>query len=468
MDLGRYLAILNRRKWIIVFTAAMTLAVILIGAYLVTPTYGASTVLRVHGSEADYANLNYMDRLMRTYVELVTSTSFAGDIAHGLDLPLEPVELAAMIDAGIVGATQLIEIKAESADPVQAAAIVNLAAQLLIERETTEGRIAVVETAAVPVEPAKPRMFLSLLLGLALGLAGGLGLALLLENLDHSIHSVQELAAAVPLPLLGSIPGFRRSPRAVPAAVRAHAEAGRSADRAAIAAFDALGVSVVSMAQAAHMRTLLVTSAEARAGRTTVAANLAWGITRAGTTVILVDGDLLNPALHTMLGLRREPGLREAVADPGRLGTVLQRTEVAGLRLLAAGLPCADPPAVLTMAGMTPLLERLSGQADIVIWDSGPLLAAADSAVLAHLVDGVLLVASRDQATVEHLDQALHQLDLVGAHVLGVVFNRASRDQTRIAPPGNAVARLSEGDLELCGAAHPRVEGPVLPRTAAE
>ena len=468
MELNRYLEILNRRKWIIFVTAAVTLAVVALSSYMMTPTYTASTVLRVapqDGIDSNYIELSYQDRLMSTYVELVKSAPFMAEVIGRLQLQRDPSEVSRAVKMSPVGTTQLIRIDVDGADPVQAAAIANVLADLLIEQESRESRIVVVEPAGVPRAPTKPRLVMNLLLGAVIGLIIGVGLGLVFENLDHTIHSAQELQAAVSVPLLGRIPGFRRGRRSRRAPALLH---GGREQAAAAEAFNALSINVISRAQAAGMRTLLVTSAEARAGRSTVAANLAAGIARAGCRVIVVDGDLLNPAMHEVLGLRSEPGLSDVVTDPGRLVASLQDAAIPGLRVLARGSAQDRPVGILNMAVVAPLLNALADQADMIIWDSGPLLATAEAAALAHLVDGVLLVAFRDQTTGEHVNLALQRLSLVGATVLGLVFNRALpdslHDHTRHDRPGAGPAlldvRTDEG--KATGAnARPREASPV-------
>jgi polysaccharide biosynthesis transport protein len=421
VQLVRYLAILNRRKWVVAFTTAACLAVVVLGCYLATPTYTASATLRVRGNDADYGNLYFMDRLMRTYVELLASKPFMAEAIDRLQLHGDAAELARAVEAEVLGSTELIQVRVDRTNPTEASKIANTLADLLVEQEAIQNHVDVIEPAEVPRIPTRPALTKYLILGAILGLLGGLCLALVFENLDKTLYSPQEVQAAAGLPVLGGIPGFRRvtgAPRA-PLLLDNHAEQG-----AALEAFSALSVGVLCRAKAEGLRSLLVTSAEGRAGRSTVAANLAAGIATSGCRVILVDADVYNPIQHALFEIQKEPGLTEALAHPGGEPLPLQNTAIPGLQVLAAGAGMDAPPSVLSMSGTAALQQALAGQADLVIWDSGALLASAEAAALAHQVEGVVLVAAVGQATEEHLKGALQRLAVVGSPVLGIVINR--------------------------------------------
>ncbi len=114
--------------------------------------------------------------------------------------------------------------------------------------------------------------------------------------------------------------------------------------------------------------------------------------------------------------------------DPGRLDDALQSTPALGVQLLASGSSRAAQGNLYHMPSMSQVMQALATRADIVLWDSPPILAAADAAVLATQVQGVILVAARDHTSRRSLALALQELQQVGAQTLGVIYNRATLD----------------------------------------
>ena len=283
--------------------------------------------------------------------------------------------------------------------------------------------ISVAEPAIAPETPSKPNVYLYLVLGALVGLAGGLGLALLFENLDPTIHASDNLQMAVSMPLLGRIPRFRTWRRNKRREVLLWGAP--RPQLAAIDAFRVLGVNTLAGVGGEGSRSLLIGSAESGAGKSVVAANLAGAIAATGRRVILVDGDQRRPCQHDLFGLERAPGVRDVILEPGTVDRALQPTPVASLWLLAAGSSSYGHDEAYTSDAIAVLLEQLKARAEFVIWDSPPILLTADAVVIASQVDGVLLVAARDHTSGKQLDLAIDALANVGVRPVGTVFNLA-------------------------------------------
>ncbi|HUW08444.1 MAG TPA: CpsD/CapB family tyrosine-protein kinase [Anaerolineae bacterium] len=175
------------------------------------------------------------------------------------------------------------------------------------------------------------------------------------------------------------------------------------------------------------LRTLLVTSAGPDAGKSTMLANLAVSMAQSGRRVILVDSDLHQPRLHEIFGLDNRSGLTTIV---GRSSDELplQETGVKGLRVLPAG-PLPDIPAdLIGSPAMETLIASLREQADIVLFDTSPVVSVTDAAVLASKVDGVLLVVNAGRTRREHAQRAKAMLERVNARVVGAVLTNAPHD----------------------------------------
>lgn len=189
-------------------------------------------------------------------------------------------------------------------------------------------------------------------------------------------------------------------------------------------AFRQLRTSLLSAGGDQSLQAVLVTSSVPGEGKSTVAANLAITLAQAGRSVVLVDGDLRHPTLHTLFD----------IAAPRGLGVVLAETAVEP-ELIASGvehltlLPCGplppNPAELLASPRMAQVVAGLRARADFVLFDAPPVTATADAAILAAQVDGVLLVAQAGASKRDAIERAKQRLLQVQANLLGVVLTNA-------------------------------------------
>jgi capsular exopolysaccharide synthesis family protein len=290
----------------------------------------------------------------------------------------------------------------------------------LIQTRLKEAQIAeavdqpgsrIVDAAWVARDPVAPRPALNLAAGLLAGLALGLAGAALREFVDRSMHTRHEVEALTGAPVLGVIPRLELPGSQLP--ILAAESYGR------------LYVNVAALRREAVPRTLLITSPLAGEGKTTTAMNLAASLVERGYRALLIDADLRRGVVHQLMGLNRSPGLTDVLEGRATFEQALRTTESSGVELacVTAGARSATPFALLRSAGLRNLLERAAQQFDAVILDSPPVNLVSDAAVLAELVDGVMLVARAGSTGEEALDFAVRQLRLVNAPILGTVLN---------------------------------------------
>lgn len=178
------------------------------------------------------------------------------------------------------------------------------------------------------------------------------------------------------------------------------------------------------------LRTLLATSTAPDEGKSTTVANLAVAMAQAEQRIILVDCDLRRPTLHELFGLPNDAGLTSAILAPDDAALPLQATEVPGLRLLTSGPLPPRPADILGSRRMEQIIARLREEADVVLFDTPPVVAVTDAAVLATRVDGVLLVLQAHKTSRERARQARQILEKVKANIVGVVLNNAEIEQS--------------------------------------
>ncbi|MGE5578388.1 MAG: CpsD/CapB family tyrosine-protein kinase [Syntrophothermus sp.] len=172
-------------------------------------------------------------------------------------------------------------------------------------------------------------------------------------------------------------------------------------------------------------RTILVTSPGPAEGKSTIIANLASVCAADGKRCIIVDSDLRMPVQHEILKCHNKVGLTDVLLGRVEPEKALQETPVPGLRLLPSGPVPPNQAELLGSSRMTDLTEFLRSAADLIFFDTPPVLPVTDASVLAAKVDGVLLVANAGNVSREALILAKKALEKVNARLLGVVLNKA-------------------------------------------
>ena len=318
------------------------------------------------------------------------------------------------------------------------------------------GDAQVIDWAPLPYQAAGIPRWAKLGLGLLLGLLLGCGAAGLAESGNTSIVRPEELERALNVRDLGVIPplsepsanGHARPWPAFPffKPARRWPEGG---NRLGAEAFR-LVYSGLTFGWGEGRRTILVTSAAPREGKTLIAANLGVTFAREGVRVLLVDCDLRRPRLHRLFGVPAAPGLIELLkADGATLAqspdaplrvaeaTVVQsipgirHTERAGLSLLPCGALAPHAHELLKPQQLRRLLNDLSSQFDVIILDTPPVLVSADAALLAPLADGAILVVRAGQTDRASAERACQYLIAAGAHFLGALLNDPAGELAR-------------------------------------
>jgi non-specific protein-tyrosine kinase len=292
----------------------------------------------------------------------------------------------------------------------------------LAETRAAEG-LRLIEPAVEPIKPTKPNVPLNAGAGFLVGLVGSIGLAALLQYLDDTVKGNEDTSRALNAPVLGVISEFKPSEDRSKDLVTV--EAPRSA---ASESYRTVRTNVQFSSLDVPVGSIVVTSAQSREGKSTVAANLAVTMAQAGKRVLLVDADLRRPALHRLFGLSNRHGLTDLLLSERRaVEDVALDTHVPGLQVLPSGPQPPNPSEALGSRRMRQVLEEMRHIADVVILDSPPLLAVADGLVLSATTDAAILVVRSGGTRRTLAQRAKEQLDRVEARLLGIVVNAAPR-----------------------------------------
>jgi capsular exopolysaccharide synthesis family protein len=296
------------------------------------------------------------------------------------------------------------------------------AALLSNTRENALNTLTVFEPAALPNEPIPSRATLIILLAVVSGAVLAAGAAYLIEILDNTIKSSEEIRALLPFPILGYIGELERDKGGVALSV---------ADRPlspVAEGFRSLRTNLEFVGVDRPLHTVLVTSANPGDGKTSVAMNLAIMMAHSDKRVILLDADMRRPALHRALGIPNREGLSDLFRGHVTVSEVARVWRNDRLKVVTSGTVPPNPTELLSSNRMDQILLALQAEADIIIIDSPPFFVA-DAWVLASKVDGVLLVVRPGFTRRNMIRTLLEQIKRVNAKVIGVALNRMANPQ---------------------------------------
>ena len=453
IDLRVYWHILLKWWWLLLLavTAGGVAAFLVTGT--MTPLYQSTTKVLVQRGATpgtpSLSDIQASEQLAQNYGDLLKTRPILDLVIQDLSLPYGPGTLFSKIK--VTSPRSLIEITVSDPDPQLAADIANTTAQTFINdfrdkqflqiaqfqtslgqygitqdpaiiaaQATTMSTLLIAEPAIPSSAPYSPRTGRNIFLAAMLGLLGATVVVFILEYLDDRVKSPDELKTITGLPTLGSVLRYQTRDGLAPVTLgdeHLHSSMAESYNflRTNLQ-FAALGTQ--------GLNALLVTSSSPEEGKTTTAANLAISISKDGKKVVLVDTDLRKPALHRIFDLQDHKGLTNVILGDTTLEEALAPTPVEGLRVIPSGPLPPDATHVLGSAKMKEVVEQIKSTADLVIFDSPPLLAVTDPMLLVSLVDGAILVVDAERARRDSVRRSTEILLQASPAFVGAVLNK--------------------------------------------
>lgn len=301
------------------------------------------------------------------------------------------------------------------------------------------------------------------LVGGLVGLVLGFVLALVAENMDTSIATIEDVESYLQVPVLGVIPRIDHD--AVVGALAAGnphlTRESLSSYGGLVAQFDpsspvaeayrSLRTNLEFSRLARPAKSFVVTSSTLEEGKSTTTANIALALAQTGKRVLVVESDLRRPSMHKYFGLPHDPGLSEvllgtvswhdatrSLADlfMGKLDmdTLVRTPGLENISFMTSGALPPNPAELLGAAPMGALIKEITEEFDLVLFDSPPVLPVTDAAVLASQVDGVLLVYQAGRAGRGLLKRAKSHLEAVRADIRGVILNNITAEVSEFSP----------------------------------
>jgi polysaccharide biosynthesis transport protein len=300
------------------------------------------------------------------------------------------------------------------------------------------GNVSTVEEARVPREPIGPPRMRNVIIALLLSLGVGIGLAFLLDYLDDTLKSVEDVDRHLHLPTLAIIPAPREGRRLLGRSAPepepgAHTALTLVADvRSPVAeAYRHLRTSLLLSSAGQPPKTVLVTSSQPSEGKTTTAVNIATMLAQTGAEVLVLDCDLRRPRVHAHFGLPNLRGVTNYLSGETNISELVQTYDkLPNLKVISSGPVPPNAAELLGSDEMRKLLYVLSENFTHIIIDSPPAISFTDASILSTMVDGVMLVVHGGRSSRAVVRRAKQQLQDVGAHLFGIVLNNVKLEGT--------------------------------------
>jgi non-specific protein-tyrosine kinase len=283
--------------------------------------------------------------------------------------------------------------------------------------------VSIIEPASTPVHPISPNVGQTLLLAALTGLVVSGGGIFLIELLDDSLRTLEEVQRLTDLPVLGTTAEFGD------AGYEDKLIAQRLPLSPITESYRVLRTNVQFAGLDKPLETLLVTSPGPSEGKTVTLANLAIVLAQSGERVVVVDTDLRRPTLHKLFDLPNEAGLTDAIlADDKPVTGFLQQTaEIKNLWVLTSGAIPPNPAETLASEQMNRVIQALREHADVILFDSPPALIVADAVILGAKVSGVLIVNDLGRTRRKMAQKVVEVLKRGRVNTLGLVLNRVPK-----------------------------------------
>jgi non-specific protein-tyrosine kinase len=293
---------------------------------------------------------------------------------------------------------------------------------IFVASEKSPNYLAVIEPAQASSSPIRPRILQNTFLAGVVGLFLALGVIFLIEYLDDTFKSANDLSQTLGIVTLGTIS------RVSGKQYREKLIIAQNLFSPVSEAYRMMRSNIQFISVDQPIKSIMVTSSTPGEGKSITVANLGIVMAQADFKTIIVDADLRRPVQHEIFQVSNLGGVTEWLRSPElEIKTQLRNTSVENLQMITSGVLPPNPAELLSSQRMGQLLTNLNELADVVIYDCPPVLAVTDAAVLSNRVDGVVFVIKAGQTRREAARHAVLNLQQAGANVLGGVLNQVSQ-----------------------------------------
>ena len=291
--------------------------------------------------------------------------------------------------------------------------------------------VAVIGPAEFPVQPYSPRPVLYLSLASIFGLVAGIGVALLLDYMDDSIKTAEEMERVCQIPLLGMVPRLSLDFQDTHKEKGSHLLISDNPKSYVAESIYQLRSSIMLSTAGGAPPIIMVTSPNPAEGKTTISVNLGATLALNHSKVLIIDADMRNPSVHKAFNKPNHPGLSNLLTGNATLEEVVLPTPIADLFFLPAGSIPPNPVEILSSKGFSDLISRLHAEYSFIVIDTPPTIGFADARIISALANAVIMVINHNKTSRKAAYLATQLLFSVNAKILGGVLNMSEESSLK-------------------------------------
>lgn len=410
-------ALKKRVRLIIASVLTFTFITAVFVFFISIPKYEASVKLfagKTEEVQSDYSDkeLESYSSIMNTYIELIKTNDFMNKIIDEVNLDTTPKELMNSLKFIIKGNTPIIEIKYLSSDSQVAEDVISA----IIENFEVSVKEVILNTYtkvvdSVEVSELSQGRATKIILGGFIGLLIGFGIVFLLELLDDTVSKKGDLEKVLPIPILGQVPLVK--------------DENNKPTSSFIEAYRGIRTRLEYSSVDKKIKTLMITSAEPAAGKSSVSLNLASVLSQGGKKVIIVDCDLRKPSIHMKFGLTNNKGLTDYLIGKIKLSEAIRKVNN-NLEVITSGNRATDPSNIIGSKAMEKFINELNEIYDYVIIDTPSIKNINDGLELASKCDGAIYVVKAEKTKKDDIIEGYRELEGINANIIGSILNGVS------------------------------------------
>lgn len=454
LDLQRILNMLLNKAWLIALVAVACAVATFIGTLLfITPKYQSSVMFYVNNSSFSLedisgslttGDISASRGLVKSYITILKTRETMTEVVDYAEVDRTYGQMLSMVTAEAVDSTEIFRVTVTSPDRYEAEAVAQAIAYVLpkrIESIIVGTSSKVVDTPIVPTGPSSPNYTLNAVVGFLIGLVGTVAILVIIQILDVTIRTEEDVAHCIKYPVLTAVPdmeyhskgGYYKKTGAYQKATSDRAKTillGKGINFAAAEAYKMLRTKLqFSFADEIQCHIIGVSSAMTGEGKSLTSVNLAYAMSQLGKRVLLIDCDMRRPSIAEKLPIPQTPGLSDFLSGQVRGSNLIKycglEEDESAFHVIPAGRIPPNPMELLSSGKMEKTLNNLRENYDYIILDLPPVGEVGDALAVAKMTDGLLLVVRQDYCNRVALASAIRQFEFVDAKVVGIAYNCA-------------------------------------------
>ena len=297
--------------------------------------------------------------------------------------------------------------------------------EVRIAQRSHTSNISFVDRAEVPLEPVKPRVVLTLLLSVFGGLILGSGVALVVNFLDDSVKSQEDVESYLGLTFLGYVARIKGNEL-----TKRGQESFFIPQSVAAESFRTLRATITLLPNGSNYRTIAVSSTKSGEGKSLATSNLAIVCAQAGSKTLLIDADLRRPTIHEIFALPNNKGLSDYLSHEKQLEAIVQSGSIPNLEYITSGPIPGNPSELLSSNRFAEFLDAARDKYERIIIDCPPVSAVSDPLSVASRCDGILFISRFNKIRREHARRTVQRLKEAGVQIIGGLINDISPENS--------------------------------------